>query len=219
MGRIPLGDLPMSDHEAGLGRWRRKPNAVGLIAPVSKRKPFGLYSVLGLEVGATKAQITKQYRQLALEFHPDRNSQGTPQSRSNSTKKMQQLTAAYEVLSDPVSRSAYDCEHWATSTSNSALRSRVHRSRMTAAERGTSEAIKTARKKMQAKKEVFVRGKQVAVREVSARSKVVGSSDSWTVVRRSKRARKKDHRLGTYAAFPSSLKPQKKKKKKGQNDF
>lgn len=214
MGRIPLGDLATSDHEAGCGRWKRKPNAVGLIAPVSKRKPFGLYSVLDLEVGASKAQIAKQYRKLALEFHPDRNTQGSPQSRSNATKKMQQLTAAYEVLSDPVSREAYDHEHWHLSTNNSTLRSRVHRWRMTSTEKATAEAIKTARKKMQAKKELAVRGKVQCVRQVSERSKVLPSSDSWTVVRRSKKARKKDRRLGTYAAFPSSLKPEKKKKEK-----
>ncbi|HOX20526.1 MAG TPA: molecular chaperone DnaJ [Gemmatimonadales bacterium] len=60
------------------------------------------YSLLGVERGATEADIKKAYRKLAMELHPDRNSSHDAESR------FKEVTEAYEVLRDPQKRAAYD---------------------------------------------------------------------------------------------------------------
>ena len=59
-----------------------------------------LYAVLRVEKDASLVEITKAYRRLALRFHPDRNAKGM--------EKFQQVSIAYEVLSDDNQRAVYD---------------------------------------------------------------------------------------------------------------
>ena len=61
-----------------------------------------LYNILGVSPTATAEEIKKAYRTLAMRFHPDRNKHATAQSRFNA------INAAYELLSDPKKRSAYN---------------------------------------------------------------------------------------------------------------
>jgi curved DNA-binding protein len=61
------------------------------------------YKVLGVERTATKEQIKKAYRNLALQFHPDRNP-GDKQAE----EKFKEINEAYQVLSDPEKRGRYD---------------------------------------------------------------------------------------------------------------
>ncbi|MCA9450764.1 MAG: DnaJ domain-containing protein, partial [Candidatus Omnitrophica bacterium] len=61
------------------------------------------YEVLGVGRDADKEILKKAYRKLALEHHPDRN-QGDPEAE----EKFKEATEAYEVLSDPRKREAYD---------------------------------------------------------------------------------------------------------------
>ncbi|CAJ1392372.1 unnamed protein product [Effrenium voratum] len=61
------------------------------------------YQILGVAPDAGADEIKVQYRKLALKLHPDKNPQDP-----NATEKFQQLQEAYEVLSDPERRSAYD---------------------------------------------------------------------------------------------------------------
>ena len=61
------------------------------------------YATLGLARRCTRAQIRAAYRRLAAQHHPDRNP-GSPEA----LQKMQELNAAYETLTDPVRRRAYD---------------------------------------------------------------------------------------------------------------
>ena len=61
------------------------------------------YNILNVQRSANTNQIKKAYRKLAKELHPDKN-----KDDPDSTKKFQDLGAAYEVLSDPEKRKTYD---------------------------------------------------------------------------------------------------------------
>jgi molecular chaperone DnaJ len=61
------------------------------------------YNILGVEKGASKDEIKKAYRRLAVQFHPDRNP-GDKQAE----EKFKEATEAYEVLADERKRQAYD---------------------------------------------------------------------------------------------------------------
>lgn len=61
------------------------------------------YATLGVAKGAAEPDIKKAYRKLAMQYHPDRN----PGDASAETK-FKQVQEAYDVLSDPKKRSAYD---------------------------------------------------------------------------------------------------------------
>ncbi len=61
-----------------------------------------LYQVLGVPRDASQDEIKKAYRRLARELHPDVNPDALTQER------FKDVTAAYEVLSDPARRERYD---------------------------------------------------------------------------------------------------------------
>lgn len=60
------------------------------------------YEILGVSRDATEEEIKSAYRKKALEWHPDRNK--SPEA----TERFKEINEAYEVLSDPEKRSAYD---------------------------------------------------------------------------------------------------------------
>jgi len=62
-----------------------------------------LYEILGVERDASADEIKKSYRRLARESHPDAN----PDDPEAETR-FKELSAAYEVLSDPSKRDRYD---------------------------------------------------------------------------------------------------------------
>ena len=62
-----------------------------------------LYEILGVERSASADDIKKSYRRLARESHPDAN----PDDPEAETR-FKELSAAYEVLSDPEKRERYD---------------------------------------------------------------------------------------------------------------
>jgi molecular chaperone DnaJ len=66
---------------------------------VAKRKR-DYYVVLGLEKGASEADIKRAFRELARKHHPDVNPQGGEAFR--------EINEAYAVLSEPESRTRYD---------------------------------------------------------------------------------------------------------------
>ncbi|HEX8918865.1 MAG TPA: DnaJ domain-containing protein [Chloroflexota bacterium] len=65
------------------------------------------YSLLGLERGASDAQIEQAYRRHAALIHPDRF-YDDPERREQAEAKLKQLNAAMQVLRDPLMRARYD---------------------------------------------------------------------------------------------------------------
>jgi len=61
------------------------------------------YEVLGVDRDASDADIKKAYRRLAMKFHPDRNA-NDPEAEN----RFKEVKAAFEILSDPEKRAAYD---------------------------------------------------------------------------------------------------------------
>src|SRR5437899_2703163 len=64
------------------------------------------YEILGLTKGASDDDIKKAYRKLAMKYHPDRN-QGDDGAKA-AEEKFKEAKEAYEMLSDPRKKAAYD---------------------------------------------------------------------------------------------------------------
>lgn len=61
------------------------------------------YEVLGVARNASEADLKKAFRRLAMKYHPDRNT-----GDADTEAKFKEAKLAYDVLSDPKKRSAYD---------------------------------------------------------------------------------------------------------------
>ncbi len=61
------------------------------------------YKVLDVPKTATEAEIKKSYRRLAMKYHPDRNPGDT-----EAEERFKEAKEAYEVLTEPSKRAAYD---------------------------------------------------------------------------------------------------------------
>src|SRR5215203_6311330 len=67
------------------------------------------YDVLGVSRDASEEDIKKAYRKLAMKHHPDRNhSKGDEKAAKASEDKFKEAKEAYEMLSDPQKKAAYD---------------------------------------------------------------------------------------------------------------
>ncbi|BFZ02028.1 hypothetical protein BsWGS_05067 [Bradybaena similaris] len=62
------------------------------------------YEVLGIDKTSTEQEIKKAYRRLALKWHPDKN----PDSKEEAKIKFQEISEAYDILSDKKKREVYD---------------------------------------------------------------------------------------------------------------
>lgn len=62
-----------------------------------------VFRTLGVAKGATAKELKKAYYNQAKKFHPDAN-----KDDPNAEKKFQDVSAAYECLSDPTKRQQYD---------------------------------------------------------------------------------------------------------------
>ncbi|MFA0088331.1 molecular chaperone DnaJ [Vibrio sp. 10N.286.49.C2] len=61
------------------------------------------YEVLGVGRDASERDIKKSYKRLAMKFHPDRN-----QGDESAADKFKEVKEAYEILTDPQKKAAYD---------------------------------------------------------------------------------------------------------------
>ncbi|KZX69181.1 molecular chaperone DnaJ [Vibrio sp. HI00D65] len=61
------------------------------------------YEVLGVSRDASERDIKKAYKRLAMKFHPDRN-----QGDESAADKFKEVKVAYEILTDPQKKAAYD---------------------------------------------------------------------------------------------------------------
>jgi molecular chaperone DnaJ len=78
-------------------------NRVGFTGGAAMTSSRDYYGILGLKEGASYEDIKKRFRQLALQYHPDRNPDDPI------SEKMFKLVAeAYHVLSDQERRLLYD---------------------------------------------------------------------------------------------------------------
>ncbi len=62
------------------------------------------YDILGVSKGASAEEIKKAYRKQALEWHPDRHKD----EKEAAEKRFKEINEAYQVLSNPQKKTAYD---------------------------------------------------------------------------------------------------------------
>ena len=67
-----------------------------------------LYKILELDNNATDEQIKKNYRKLALRYHPDRQGGKSDKEKKEAEEKFKDIGFAYSILSDPEKKQRYD---------------------------------------------------------------------------------------------------------------
>ena len=66
------------------------------------------YTLLGIDARASIAEVKRAFRTFARRYHPDRFSDAHPEKRERATAIYRRGSEAYQVLTDPSTRAAYD---------------------------------------------------------------------------------------------------------------
>ena len=74
--------------------------------PAPGRSHHDPYRMLGVDAGASRQDIARAYRRAVHDVHPD-----TQPTDPRAAARFQQLTDAYDLLTDPARRAAYDRTH------------------------------------------------------------------------------------------------------------
>src|SRR6476660_2943399 len=61
------------------------------------------YAVLGVESGASDKEVSKAYKKLAKQLHPDANP-----GNAQAEERFKEVSAAYDILGDATKRAEYD---------------------------------------------------------------------------------------------------------------
>ena len=69
-----------------------------------------LYQILNVNSQATQKEIKLSYYKMAKKYHPDFQTDATESEKEKSAELFKKVHKAYEVLSNPISRQAYDIE-------------------------------------------------------------------------------------------------------------
>ncbi|OCG45332.1 molecular chaperone DnaJ [Gilliamella sp. Choc5-1] len=62
------------------------------------------YETLGVSKSASESEIKKAYKRLAMKYHPDKNQD----NKAEAEAKFKEVKEAYEILTDPQKKAAYD---------------------------------------------------------------------------------------------------------------
>ncbi len=66
------------------------------------------YDILGVPKTATADELKSAYRRLAKQYHPDMYAGKSDAEKKNAEEKFKEINHAYDVLSDPQKKAAYD---------------------------------------------------------------------------------------------------------------
>ena len=66
------------------------------------------YDILGVDKKASADELKSAYRKLAKKYHPDLYTNASEAEKKNAEEKFKEINHAYDVLSDPQKRAAYD---------------------------------------------------------------------------------------------------------------
>ena len=69
---------------------------------MSTKTKFDPYKTLNVPTNATTETINKEYKKLAVIYHPDKN------KSENAPHKFKSISEAYQILSDTTKRQKYD---------------------------------------------------------------------------------------------------------------
>eukprot|EP01065_Artemidia_motanka_P013298 TRINITY_DN1733_c0_g1_i4.p1 TRINITY_DN1733_c0_g1~~TRINITY_DN1733_c0_g1_i4.p1 ORF type:complete len:324 (+),score=116.39 TRINITY_DN1733_c0_g1_i4:229-1200(+) len=99
-----FGSQQQQQQQPGGRQSRSQPRSRRRDAPCDSSGEPDLYAILELPRSASAEDIRRQYKRLAVRWHPDKN----PDNRDGAERRFKEIAEAYEVLSDPARRRNYD---------------------------------------------------------------------------------------------------------------
>lgn len=108
----------------------------------NKKKSMSLYDILRVDRTSTREEIKRAYRQLTLEWHPDRNQHRKEQAEEHFKK----ILAAFAVLSDETTRHEYDSREFVPDKVCNASNASNASNKKSRNERKHSQPVKTPEK-------------------------------------------------------------------------